>query len=370
MARRFSSKTGSDQDMEAFSHFHQATRNCQQKYLVLHTLSKIAEDLLRQQQASLCQRRSTDGNSAKRAFVIGEDSGPTMEDDIPSDCIEGVRQMLRICSWSCGEIKDELRGLKLSMSCGGQEEKEAKKEFVTRWSHQPQVEYGNVNFCYGALSFFAESDVDVFVDGRIYSNLVGTVLPLWTGLREQWFHKSASVSRLPEAELYPKPKAKLLERIVNGLSEERHLKIQLAERCLDNLETLEELLHDLLDEVNQKIDPGRGCRHSRPCLPSACSLRLTQAKLQLTDAIKDVLTFKEQAKPLLFGGMSKSDWDLVKEYGSLPIPCARELIGATSEEQVERIVMWPPHEDKHPGLDPKEIAKLRSFRCTLPDLSG
>ena len=371
IARRLGSKTGSGQDMDAKCHFSQATRNCQQKYLVHYTLSEIAEDLLQQQKASLCRRRSIDGIIAKKAFVIGEDLGPSMEDDIPSDCIEGLRQMLRICNWSCGEIKDELRGLKLSMSCGGEEEREAKKAFVTRWVHQPHDEFGNVKFCYGSFRFYAASDVEDFLDGRILSNLVETVLPLWTGLREQWYQKSASLSQLPRAEPYPKTKAKLLQRIVNGSHEERHLKIQLAERCLDNLETLEELLHDLLDEVNQKINPGRGCRHSRPCLqPNDYSLRLGKAKIQLTDTIKDVLIFKEQAKPLLFGGMGKSDWNLVKEYGSLPIPCARNLIGATSEEQIKRILMWPPHENQNHDLDPKESVRLRAYRCTLLDLNS
>ena len=335
--------TAQDVGVESMRPFDQACQNCRQKYLVVHTLSQIAKDLLNQRRASHCRKGSVDGDIVNEDFVTGDGVGSSVEDDVPSDCVEGLHQMLQISRWTCGEIRDELKGLKLSMSCGGREKWKAKKKFVRRWGHQPHVEFCQVDFDYNQSGLFREMDVEEFLEGKVTSSPIETVLPLWTAIRDQWYG-SASISQLPGAGPHSKPKAKLLWRIVNGSPEECHIQVQLAERCLGNLKTVEELLYDLLDGIDQNIDPGRACSHPRPCLQlKNHSLRLQKARIQVIDTIRDVLAFEGQAKGLYSGGMGVSDWDLVREWGSLHISCARKLIGATNEEQIQNILLWPPH---------------------------
>ncbi|KAL9109555.1 MAG: hypothetical protein Q9187_008151, partial [Circinaria calcarea] len=166
--------TAPNNGVESMRPFDQACQNCRQKYLVVRTLSQIAKGFLKQRRASHCRKGSAVEDIVNEAFVIGDGLSPSVEDDVPSDCVEGLRQMLQISRWTCGEIRDELKGLKLSMSCGVREKWKAKKKFIRRWGHQPHIEFRQVDFDYNQSRSFRETDVEEFLEGKVTSSPVET----------------------------------------------------------------------------------------------------------------------------------------------------------------------------------------------------
>ena len=338
--KEFEIPAGDEGNPQPAGLFDRAQQNCQQTYIVLRTMRDLLTDLLRQQTASGCTMKATEESTNTEAWtferVLQLNAYFQRIDDSP----QSLYQILRICTWTCEEIKDELIGMQRDAYNVDQEYTQNRAAYIKRWEPLPEWALRDIRFCSEASKVAHASGIEELLDGAIRSNPVASSIEFWL-VFEHWRPTQQMRTQMLQDEW-----SSVIPFGANLLSQMNKMQAlnptgqaQVRNRCHSNIECVKASLFSFLNEIAEELERRRLCTHGKSCRHhkvSTSGLRVARSKLER--AISEVEKAGRTARTLFDRRVTAYEVKFVTEWGCLALNGFSTLIALKSEQLVERLL--------------------------------
>ncbi|MCJ1432652.1 hypothetical protein MMC27_002009 [Xylographa pallens] len=348
--------------------FDQALQNCQKTFVVVQKLQQLLTDLATLESSPLASGCHTTDNDSRSTVVSDILECEVMRDLDRGNIFTGlqrIRQMKRISMWKCDEIKDELRGIQITMICNKYQKVNTERLFTKRWGRYPIQRFRNIDMTYPTPVKLDHIEIEQFLNGTITEDSVECAMDYWPSL-EREFRQNQKAYRSEDGKLtdYGLDNEVIVDMIDNH-HKSSAIRAKTARRCTSNIETVRTVLNDLREEASneyshrkkrlkQTFVPGHNRFHSTHLYAVSTTLEWIVCHLsEAEDGAKRLATPKlSKTGELVRQPCSERMKQLIQDWASLSDNGFGGLLTLSLEEVVERLVRKPLLENEVTAPDP------------------